>query len=217
MLNDFDEKMAEEVKKKHEMEQECQTLRTSIASFCQQELDLKEQIGKLQAQKEAHEKVLMDRVKTMEKVAHNYNIMLGTSQTQSSQQGTLSHLTGTRDTAGSEIETILENSSQGSLAPIITEDEMNSFMHALDSKEQELQEQLDHLMKESRASEDQLGKTIGDLIGREKSIENGVFGAFCACICSARVELERTTLTCLCCGFGGVSSFKIFTRTRVNG
>lgn len=163
MLSDFDEQMAGQLERKQDMENDCQALRNKIESYRQDEMQLKGQIAKLEAEREAHDKVLKDRIRKMEQIAQTYSIDLQVTQTQT----TL--LSNTQDT---EADDTVAGGTQTSMVTVAEED-MRAFYGALEEKEKELEQQLRRYREESQAAEDQLQVILGDLMGKQKSIENG--------------------------------------------
>jgi DNA repair protein RAD50 len=166
MLRDFDEKMKSQFERKQELESECQRMQQEIESLRREEMRLTSQMGKLAAEKEAHEIRLRDRYTLMENIAQTYSVDLQVSLT----QGVNTSFAGSM-TAGTASQT-MGGGTQDTLVSI-TSDDMQGFFQALDQRDTELDANLKEHIERTQTQEDKLQSILTELGGRLRSIESG--------------------------------------------
>ena len=140
-----------------------QLLDRDIEQARQDEIDLTGTMGKLIAEKEAHEKRLRQRYRKMEHIAQTYSMDL-TQVTLS--QGNASVLSQTQGDGDDDNETFASMLS-------ISADDMQGFFQALHSKQMELLENLNESKARYRSEEDKIQAHLTELGGKLQAIENG--------------------------------------------
>ena len=163
MLHDFHEKMSVQVVEQQNLKNQVNSLNRDIEQARQDEIDLTSNMGKLIAEKEAHEKRLQQRYRKMEHIAQNYSMDL-TQLTLS--QGNASFLSQTQGDGDDD------NESLATLVSISAED-MQCFFQALNAKQAELLETLNESKARYRAEEDKIQAHLTELGGKLQAIENG--------------------------------------------
>lgn len=163
MLHDFHEKMNVQVNEQQNLKNQVQLLDRDIEQARQDEIDLTGTMGKLIAEKEAHEKRLRQRYRKMEHIAQTYSMDL-TQVTLS--QGNASVLSQTQGDGDDDNETFASMLS-------ISADDMQGFFQALHSKQMELLENLNESKARYRSEEDKIQAHLTELGGKLQAIENG--------------------------------------------
>lgn len=163
MLHDFHEKMSVQVLEQQNLKNQVDSLNRDIEQARQDEIDLTSNMGKLIAEKEAHEKRLQQRYRKMEHIAQQYSMDL-TQLTLS--QGNASFLSQTQGDGDDD------NQSLATLISISAED-MQCFFQALNTKQAELLEALNESKTRYRAEEDKIQAHLTELGGKLQAIENG--------------------------------------------
>jgi DNA repair protein RAD50 len=165
-LKDFDKEMMKEQERKESLLQRAQKLKEEIESLRQEEMTLNSSKGKVAAEKEAQEKRLIDRIRMMEKIHSSYTLDIGSSMTEQS----VSRLENSFDV--SQRSFITEAGSDGTPGTFPAED-IVSFMEALETKEGDLRDNLKTHKDRTRAQEDECNEALQELVGKNKSCENG--------------------------------------------
>jgi DNA repair protein RAD50 len=165
MLRNFDEKVSAQIERKDDMEKEYRGLEKEIESLRKDEMRLNSELGKLSAEREAHEKRLRERFAKMENIAQTYSVDLNVSQT----QGNMSLAASTTASMASQT---VGGASQETVASITPED-MKSFFRALDTKEEGLKADRKSQKERIQAQEDKLQSKLAELTEKRNSIENG--------------------------------------------
>lgn len=158
MLRDFDSKTLRHKEHEEKLLKQAEAIQADIDNYHNQISELRSKIGKFEAEEEAHEKRLKERVTMMESLARGYNVDLDLSESQNvSFVATLTNTQTTLDTT------------------VISPDDMRGFFRALDRKTEELNEEMKKHRERSQASEDSYQKLFGELNGQLKTLENGTF------------------------------------------
>jgi DNA repair protein RAD50 len=162
-LRDFHEKMNVQATEQQILKDQVDRLNREIEQARQDEIALTSNMGKLMAEKEAHEKRLQQRYRKMEHIAQAYSMDL-TQVTLS--QGNASFLSQTQGDGDDDNETL------ATLVSISPED-MQCFFQALSTKQTELLENLNESKARYRAEEDKIQAHLTELGGKLQAIENG--------------------------------------------
>jgi DNA repair protein RAD50 len=164
MLRDFDSKMASQVGKKEELENELMTIENKIEELRKQEKELNSSMGRYAAEKEAHEVRVKERYTTMENIAQKFNVDLRATATQDTTfAGTMNDRSQSQTVAGA---------SQDDTMTIAPED-MQCFFQVLQKKEDALKVDLKTKRENLQAQEDDLQATLTELGGKLKAVESG--------------------------------------------
>jgi DNA repair protein RAD50 len=163
MLHDFHEKISVQVLEQQNLKNQVNSLNRDIEQARQDEINLTSNMGKLMAEKEAHEKRLQQRYRKMEHIAQKYSMDL-TQLTLS--QGNVSFLSQTQGDGDDD------NESLATFVSISAED-MQCFFQALNAKQAELIEALNESKVRYRAEEDKIQAHLTELGGKLQAIENG--------------------------------------------
>lgn len=186
MLSNFRSKMSEQERALEELVGEHKRLGDEIEDGRKREKGLTSNLGKLQAEKEAHEKRLRERYNKMEHIAQKYNMDL-TQMTQSQTQNS------------SFIAAALSQSMVGgdedeeTLITISAED-MQGFFQEVEAKETDLRASLKELKERNRAAEDEITAALTELGGKQRAIENGMFP--CKTLLAAAASYSFTYTSC---------------------
>jgi predicted nuclease with TOPRIM domain len=130
----------------------------------------RERIGKLNAEKVAHDKMLRKRFAKMEKIADKYNIELAVSQTQNTQTQNASFISTQNSIAESVGDTTVL--SQDTMLSISVED-MHQFLRALEDKEADLQQSLRNYTDQSQKQVDAIQDKVNEMTAQSKATEHG--------------------------------------------
>jgi DNA repair protein RAD50 len=163
MLKDFHDKINVQVIEQQNLKDQVNSLNRAIEQARQDEIDLTSNMGKLIAEKEAHEKRLQQRYRKMEHIAQTYSMDL-TQLTLS--QGNASFLSQTQGDGDDDNETM------ATLISISPED-MQCFFQAMNTKQAELLENLNESKARYRAEEDKIQAHLTEIGGKLQAIENG--------------------------------------------
>ena len=169
MFSDFRSKMSEQNRKKEQLEEDAKRLQEEIDDGHHREKQLSSELGRLAAEKDAHDKCLRERYNKMETIAQKYEMDL-TAMSQSQSQGT-------SFIAASLSQSMIEGDDNGTLVTI-SADDMQSFFKSLSTKEDELRSALKEAQARNEAEIDQIADAITDLGGKIRAIENGTFPCF---------------------------------------
>jgi DNA repair protein RAD50 len=166
MLRNFDQKMSGQIKHKEELRAQCDQLQQSIEMARQEEMSLTSRVGKLSAEKEAHEKNLRERYRSMEHIAQTFAIdLMQATQTQSN-SSLIASLSQSVDHGH------VDDDDAATLVTI-TEEDMKGFMEAVRAKEAELQAKLKERRDRSLADDDSIAASLTELGGKLQAVENG--------------------------------------------
>jgi DNA repair protein RAD50 len=170
MLRDFDSQMGNQSEKKADLEAEMAAVQKELAKIRTQETSLQSKIGRLQAEKESHEKLLKVRYEKMMEIGEVYalgDILSAISQTQPSQTQNTSY-------NASSLDVSMSGNTRSDQQPIldISQEDMDEFYRTLVRKEDTLKDALKSHRETHQQQEDQLQAQLSDLIGKLKSIEN---------------------------------------------
>jgi DNA repair protein RAD50 len=181
MLLDFDEKVARHKEEERKVLDREQALQAKIDNLHAREMELKSDMGKWAAKKEAHEECLKDRLSRMERLAQTYSIDLQ-NVTQLTQGTNVSFLANTVN------ESIYP--SQDEVASYeLTPEAWAAFKRAVAKKQSELQQQLKDFQDKSRHEDDKFQKEINELGAKIAGYDLGT--------------LVRTPLRAFCFSFQG--------------
>ena len=169
ILRDFDNQVGKQLERKQDLERESQSLQKAMEAIQQEDRSLRERIGKLDAEKANHDKILQKRLSKMDEMAEEYKIELPTSQTQhtSFTQGSVAESVGNSSA--------VTGSTQDSLISVSPED-MNFFLRAVADKEAEFRQNLHNYTEQSQKQGDAIQDELNDITAHFKAIENGAFG-----------------------------------------
>lgn len=185
-LRDYQQQITGQLQEEEVLRQQCDKLHQDIETARQAEIGLTSNMGKLSAEKEAHEKNVRERFKTMENIAQTYSIEL----TQ------LSQTQGGNSLAASLSQSILaDDDDDGSAFISITAEDMQGFFQALEAKEASLRESLKEHKDRFQTEEDVITGFLTELGGKLQAIENGEFllgvGAFIVRRCPIFLNILR--------------------------
>jgi len=166
MLRDYDQKVESEKQRLKDLESDNSRLLNDIENLRKREMEYSSQIGKLSAEKDAHERRLRERFTVMENIAQKYSVNLQTSQTQDL-NASFASLSATQTTVAGDA------SQDDSLVTSITPEDMQGFFQALDRKDEELKNNLKEHRERYQVQEDQLQSVLTELQGKLSSIESG--------------------------------------------
>jgi DNA repair protein RAD50 len=171
MLRNFDEKVAAQLERKEELEASYRQLISSMENERKEEMTLTSKFGKVQAEKEAHEKRLRDRYRLMERMAQSYSMDLTQlSQSQNIDASFVASL--------SQSMMAPDDATQDDLSLIsITPEDMQGFFCALGEKEAKLKKDLETLRYNFQNDEDKLTVSLTEYGGNLQAIENGEYVA----------------------------------------
>ena len=168
MLANFRSKMSEQERQLEDLEGEYKQLESDAEKGRGEEKALTSHLGKLAAEKEAHEKRLRERYNKMEHIAQTYEMDLTQmSQSQSQNASFVAASLSQSMAAG-------EDGDDETLISISAED-MQGFFQALEAKEADLRGSLKEFRDSNQAEEDKITSAIAELGGRQQAIENGKF------------------------------------------
>ena len=173
MLRDFDSKVTSIVDNKESLEKKVLKIQQDIDEMRKEEMRLTSIIGKFAAEKEANEKRLRERFKTMEGLAAKYNINLNLSQLS---QGSITSRADDDATQGNE--ECNDKMADDSSVMTISNSDMKAFFDALEKKETELRSSLKALRERNQSEEDAIQEILTDVGGKLKAVENGKCSVF---------------------------------------
>lgn len=185
-LNDFDGQLARQTELEAEIRRKAAGMQKEIDNLQQKQMQLKAKMGKLEAEKEAYEKLVADRASLLERMSLNHQVELRVSQTQQSNVSFLSLTANSQPTFGSQDESI-------------TKDDMRSFFRRFENKEKNLNDLLTSHREKSQRVEDELQEALNDLRGKHKVLENGKLvprGLLCAVEFSSAAIICRSVQDC---------------------
>ena len=154
MQRDLDEKKESIKERKQDLEIVRDRLKEEIDLIRKEQIDIQGEIGKLQAEKEARQRLLKQRLVKMEDISQKHSIDLTLSQSQSSLTQN-SMVTATQD---------------GSVLSI-TDSEMKSFERNLEQKKAELVDKLKEEKARARAEEDRIQSSLNELEAKYRALE----------------------------------------------
>lgn len=175
MLISYDTLVADQVTKKTTLEREMLALQREANRYRQECTNLQSMIGRLQAEKDIHNKNLLARYEKMVEIGQTYGLDDAVTQiSQSSQQqqhtqdtsfvslGDASTIVGTGHTELHHQQPILD----------ISKEDMEEYFRVVNRKEEELRGQVADQKARRREQEDMIQKELSDLMGRLKTIES---------------------------------------------
>lgn len=187
MLDKFDEKMANQKQEEEAFVANESEIKSKIAALHKQEMELNGRIGKLEAEKDAHDKNLAEQRNIIERIIQQHNIELIT-QTQQS----IGNMSFIGSVAGSQIRESL--GSQDSNQGIPTED-MESIMRAFQKKESELRRAFDRQKEESARKQQELSRVLSKYDSEKQRYEAGRY-TFWYGLCALRYTGWSDTASC---------------------
>jgi DNA repair protein RAD50 len=162
MLDDFGGKVSEQLDQHQKMQQRYEGMEKEVDTLRHEEIRLNSLLGKLSAEKEAHEGRLLERYKMMETIAQMYSIDLHSVEfsqgSKSLAAATLSASLASQNAFGSQDDL--------DLAAGITSNDMHSFYIALEKNEEDLSGRLRDFRGESQARDDALQNELATLGGQ---------------------------------------------------
>jgi DNA repair protein RAD50 len=171
MLDDFGGKVSEQLDQHQKMQQRYEGMEKEVDTLRHEEIRLNSLLGKLSAEKEAHEGRLLERYKMMETIAQMYSIDLHSVEfsqgSKSLAAATLSASLASQNAFGSQDDL--------DLAAGITSNDMHSFYIALEKNEEDLSGRLRDFRGESQARDDALQNELATLGGQLSVSETGEF------------------------------------------
>mmetsp|Transcript_32482 Transcript_32482/g.56581 ORF Transcript_32482/g.56581 Transcript_32482/m.56581 type:complete len:1402 (+) Transcript_32482:134-4339(+) len=144
-------------------ETECQDIERGIERLRRKANELNARKGKLEAERDAHSRVLRQRFQVMEEIHKKHKIELD-GITQDDDDGTLTQSTATSRMSLSTIFTTNTNA--------ITQGDMEAFQGVVDNKHIELKDMFTTAKKEHRVEEDAMQKAILELQAKKAAIDN---------------------------------------------
>lgn len=165
LLRDFDEKVARHKEEEREVLDREQALQAKIDKLHAREMELKSEVGKWAAKREAHEECLKDRLSRMERLAQTYSIDLQ-DVTQLTQGTNVSFLANT-------VNESLYPTQDEAVSYELTPEAWAAFKRAVAKKQSELRKQLKDFQDKSRHEDDKFQKEINELSAKIASHENG--------------------------------------------
>jgi DNA repair protein RAD50 len=168
MLRDFDTQIDKQVERQQELQDELSARQRELYKLRNDETELQSQLGRLQGERESHDKRLQLRYEKMMEIGSNHgleDVLTPISQTQPSQ---------TQNTSYLDSSMVANNNTIALSQPIldIPEEDMREFYNALDKKEADLREALVSNKNKRQQQEDQLQTILADLKGKLNSVEN---------------------------------------------
>ena len=166
MLSNFRSKMSEQERELEELDGQYKQLEADIEKGRNEEKALTSHLGKLTAEKEAHENQLRERYNKMEHIAQTYNLDLTQMSQSQSQNVSFVAATLSQSMAGGDLgddETLITMSA----------DDMQQFFQELEGKESNLRAEIKELRERNQAEEDKITSEITELGGKQQAIENG--------------------------------------------
>jgi DNA repair protein RAD50 len=164
MLRDFDKQMSAQIEKRQDLIQDARAAEVAIQNIREEDRNLREQIGKLDAQKVAHDERLARRLEKMDALCSEYNIELPTTQSQ--------NMSFTQASVADSVTTFTGGASQDTAVAISAED-MHSFFKSVDEKEADLKQTLANYRKDSERKADEYQEELNDMSAQVKAVENG--------------------------------------------
>eukprot|EP00581_Thalassiosira_minuscula_P014753 CAMPEP_0183721268 /NCGR_PEP_ID=MMETSP0737-20130205/13594_1 /TAXON_ID=385413 /ORGANISM="Thalassiosira miniscula, Strain CCMP1093" /LENGTH=1404 /DNA_ID=CAMNT_0025951247 /DNA_START=143 /DNA_END=4357 /DNA_ORIENTATION=+ len=147
-------------------ETECQDIERGVDRLRRKTNDLNTKKGKLEAERDAHTRVLRQRFQIMEEIHKKHKIELD-SITQDDDDGTLTQGT---TTSRMSLSTIFTTTTSNTNA--ITQEDMDAFQRAVDTKNIELTGALTNAKRDHRAEEDAMQKEILELQAKKAAVDN---------------------------------------------
>jgi chromosome segregation ATPase len=184
MLQSFDTKFEGRRDQKRDLEKKMNALLEEAESIRERQSELQSKVGRLQAAKENHEKLLKERYEIMVEIGTQYG--LGDLVTQISQNSQGSTVLGSQDASFAALtQGSVGNASTVLGSPIgshglsqqqpildISPADMNEYFRAVQRKQEELQEQQAQQKANRRQEEDMFNNDIMELKGKLKTLEN---------------------------------------------
>jgi DNA repair protein RAD50 len=167
ILRDFHQKMNVQVEEQNELANQVDRIKHEMDHARKSESNLRSTMGRLMAEKEAHENNLRDRYRMMDHIALTYSMDL-TQLTMS--QGNVSFLSQTQGDPDVDDETVVL-ATLNSISP----EDLQCFFEALNAKMAQLLEKLNEVKTQYRTEEDKIQAYLTDIGGKLQSIESGTF------------------------------------------
>lgn len=167
MLRDFDEKVARHKEEERKVLDKERELQSEMDELRAKEMDLKAEVGKWAAKREAHEECLRDRLSKMARLAQIYSMDLQ-DITQLTQGSNASFLANT-------VNESFYPSQDDTVAHELTPEAWSAFQRAVSKKEAELRQDLKDFQYESRQDDDKYQKEINELSAKIASYESGAY------------------------------------------
>jgi DNA repair protein RAD50 len=185
-LSSFGDKMKTQQDDEERFERQLALLNSKMDTHLhQREMDLKLQLGKLDAGRTAHGVNLKERLLQMESIAQTYQVDLSRVATSQSQ---MSAYLSSLSQGASQVDEAATQELIANLSP----DDMRSFFRVLEKKEQELENNLKSHKVKAQADEDKLSNTIAELQGQVSSIESGTYAGCVGGTCKLRTSRSHS-------------------------
>lgn len=168
MLRDFEDKVSEQIDRRDDLQAKYQSLEENLDKLRQQEMDLTSSMGKLAAEKAAHEKNQGERYQLMHDIAQTYAVDLESSGFSQGPNVSLAAATLTASVA-----------SQGGTqdfevnAADITEQDMDGYFEALEKTEEDLNTRLKDFRTEAQAKEDTIQRELSAVTSQLDQVDVG--------------------------------------------
>ena len=174
MLRDFDASMSTQLEKRRDLQRDMQAAEAALKSIAQEDRNLREQIGKLQAQKSAHEERLERRLKHMDAMAKEHEIELPVTQTGTQNTS----FTSTQQSLANESMTTITGGTQETLLTVTPED-MHIFFKAVNDREADLKGDLASRRKAYQQEGDKIQEDLNKMSAEVNGVDNGTY---CTCM-----------------------------------
>jgi DNA repair protein RAD50 len=168
ILRDFDNQVGKQLERKRDLEREAQSLQKAMEAIQQEDKSLRQRIGKLDAEKVAHDKMLQKRLTKMDEMAAEYTIELPVTQTQNasfvSTQGSVAETVGDSTVTGGTQDSVVS----------VTAEDMHLFLKAVSDKQAELKQTLHNHTEGSQKDGDKIQDELNEMTAQYKAIEHGM-------------------------------------------
>jgi DNA repair protein RAD50 len=167
LIRDFEATVEKQQERKLDLSTEIQSIRDAKEAIRQDDSNLREQIGKLQAERNRYEEVVQERLGAMDKMAQKYDIELPVSQTQNTSftQGSVASQTVGNSTVTGTQDTVIE----------VSKEDMKLFLGAVKDKEAEIKENLRTHREQAQKQLDHVQDQLNELNAKQKALEHGTY------------------------------------------
>jgi DNA repair protein RAD50 len=167
MMRDFEANVEKQQERKLDLSAEIRSIRDAKEAIRQEDSNLREQIGKLQAERARYEEVSQERLDAMDQMAQKYDIELPVSQTQNTSftQGSLAS-----QTIGNGAITGTQNTGVA-----VSKEDMKLFLGAVKEKEAEIKENLRNHREQAQKQMDYVQDQLNELNAKQKALEHGTY------------------------------------------
>jgi DNA repair protein RAD50 len=173
MLRDFDARMTTQLEKRRDLQRDMQAAEAALKSIAQEDRNLREQIGNLQAQKSAHEERLERRLKHMDAMAKAHEINLPVTQTGTQNTS----FTSTQHSLANESMTTITGGTQETMLTVTPED-MQIFFKAVNEREADLKGDLASRRKANQQEIDKIQEDLNKISAEVTGVDNGAYCVF---------------------------------------